>query len=134
MDYQKWKIKRWETPISDDKNCIMTSLNDDSKSVLLSITVERMDNTKWQFIFDSPPAYRNIMEEYRTKLWVVLDETKQRCGNTFIVENSEWLNEEPFLEFMSEGAKHYVICTGDDVIEVISSKEPKINKVGNGNI
>lgn len=121
--YKDWQIKRWDTPVSDVKPLVMVSLIDDGT---LRITVEagRLDNrSRWCFTFESYPAYRNILEEYRLGLWQHLDQSNQRFGYTFIVENSPWIasfrSEEILLEIYPN-LIHYVISTEDDVIEVIA--------------
>jgi hypothetical protein len=127
--YDKLKIKRWETPISDSKWLGMISFYDVAESNILEI---RLNDGKQEISikFENYPAYRNILEEYRTALWRHLDKTSQKCGWTFEVINSSWSeelnNEEPLLEFHNPGLRHFVISTNDDVIEVLSNLEPKI--------
>ena len=62
------------------------------------------------------------------ELWNYLDASNQRCGNTFIVNDSPWSIElasgEPLLEFFNGELKHFVVVTGDDVIEVLSNETP----------
>jgi len=127
--YVNWKIKRWETPISDAKNLGMVSLKDSASPNTLEILLN--DGTKEIIIiFNNYPAYRNILEEYRLKLWHHLDKTSQRCGSTFEVTESSWAEElsrdESLLEVQNPGLKHFVICTNDDVFEILSNEEPKI--------
>jgi hypothetical protein len=127
--YDKLKIKRWETPISDSKWLGMLSFYDVAESNILEI---RLNDGKQEISikFENYPAYRNILEEYRTALWRHLDKTSQKCGWTFEVINSSWSeelnNEEPLLEIHNPGLRHFVISTNDDVIEVLSNLEPKI--------
>jgi hypothetical protein len=128
--YYKWKIKRWETPISDSKWLGMVSLHDVTEMNILDI---RLNDGKQEISikFENYPAYRNILEEYRTALWRHLDETSQRCGWTFEVVDSSWSEElnkrEPLLEFKNPGLRHFVLSTDDDVIEVLSNLEPRID-------
>ena len=127
--YDKWKIKKWETPISDSKQLGMLSLHDIAASNTLEVLLN--DGTQEISItFKSYPAYRNILEEYRTKLWKHLDETSQRCGWTFEVIESTWIDEleqnESLIEVHNPGLRHFVICSNDDVVEVLSNEEPKV--------
>jgi len=127
--YDKWKIKRWETPVSDTKNLGMVSLKDLASAITFEILLN--DGKKEIVItFENYPAYRNILEEYRLRLWRYLDETSQMCGSTFEVIESSWAQElskdESLLEFHNPGMRYFVICTNDDVIEILSNEEPKI--------
>ncbi|GBE94249.1 hypothetical protein [Nostoc cycadae] len=122
--YKNWQVKRWVTPIADLSSLVMVSLIDDG---MLNITIEApllSNRPRWRFTFDKYPAYRNILEEYRLGLWKHLDESHQRCGNTFIVKNSPWIasfqSQEPFLELYNPHLIHYVISTEDDVIEILA--------------
>ena len=127
--YEHWKIEKWETALSECKHLAMFSLFDDASNNKLIINLG-FDEKEFDLIFSNYPAYRNILEEYRLELWDYLDKSNQRCGNTFIVNNSPWLSElvsnEPLIEFHNEKLKHYVITTGDDVIEVLSNEIPKL--------
>jgi len=64
----------------------------------------------------------------------MLDETGQRCGSTFLAEEpvvfESWGTE--YLHFTENGLIGYVLCTEDDVIEVLSAKEPEWIEVSSG--
>jgi len=126
--YKDWKIKKWDTPVSDVNGLALISLKDIARENKLSILFET-NNKKLEATFDNYPAYRNILEEYRLELWKHLDETNQMCGDTFIVINSPWIKSlterEQLINVHEKELKHYVITTTDDVIEVLSSKEPE---------
>jgi len=130
--YDNWKIKKWETPVSDSKWLSMVSLYDVAETQTLEI---RLNDGKQEISinFENYPAYRNIHEEYRTNLWRHLDETSQRCGWTFEVVNSSWseklYKDEPLLKFNDPNLRHFVISTGDDVVEILSNLEPEIKKI-----
>lgn len=80
------------------------------------------------------PAIATSWKAIRLKLWEHLDETQRRCGNTFTVPESPWLNllnhEEPLLEVQYPGLQHFVITTEDDVVEVLSPEPAEIECLG----
>ena len=75
------------------------------------------------------PAYRNILEEYRTSDPPPIEGT----GWTRIDPSSDWLTDlrrrEPLLDVHSPGCRHYIIVTEDDVVDVLAPKAPKIVQV-----
>lgn len=132
--YKDWQVKRWDTPVSDVGSLVMVSLVDDGT---LRITFEAprlSERPRWCFTFERYPAYRNILEEYRCGLWEHLDQSNQRCGNTFIIESSPWIAsfqpEESLLEVFNPNLMHYVISTEDDVIEILA---PSVEVTNLGN-
>ena len=136
MTYETWTIRRWDTPVSDIRSITMVSLTDDNLRLEIILEATREEaRPRWAVRFADYPAYRNIMEGYRLKLWTHLDETGQRCGHTFTVEASPWLQvfhkEEPVLEVQYSSLQHFVITTEDDVIEVLSPEVPEIEFLGN---
>lgn len=132
--YQAWQITRWDTPLSDLKSVAMVSLVDDGE---LSITFEAPRETgrpRWCVTFRTYPGYRNLLEEFRLELWSHLDSTNQRCGSTFTVANSPWIEtlrtRESLFDTYYSRIKHYVLSTEDDVIEVLSPNAPRIDALG----
>jgi hypothetical protein len=132
--YEGWRIERWDTQLSDRSAVLMVSLVDEKQ---LTVTVEDTRSPKrerWQFVFARYPAYRNILEEHRMGLWHHLDQSGQRCGYTFIVLDSPWIEsfrpQESLLDAFYPTLKHYVIATDDDVIEVLSPEPPLVVYLG----
>jgi hypothetical protein len=131
--YQDWRIKRWDSPISDTRAIAMVSLIDTQQRLEIIVEAYRLPNRpRWKFTFSKYPAYRNILEEHRLTLWNHLKETNQFCGHTFIIEESPWIAsfepEEPLLALNYKMLRHFVIST-DDVIDVLSNAEPKIESI-----
>lgn len=126
--YRGWKIEKWETPLSPVANPVFKSLLQDKEALKINIIGE--DDKKLLFIFDSHcPAYKSIDETYKTELWSYLDETDQRFGSTFIVKNSSWLKqyqESNVLIRRVPDLKHYVICSSNNIIEILTDKKPQI--------
>ena len=109
----------------------MTSLADRDGELSLIVTVS--ETLTYQFTFGICPAYRNTLEEFCLGLWDHLKNNYPDCGNTFIVNNSPWLRDlrhnECLIDVHCPGAKHFVIVTGDDVIEILSNEEPAITMI-----
>jgi hypothetical protein len=120
---------RWETPVSDARSLAMVSLVDHRG---LHITVQDLRDPMRRricFSFDRVPAYRNILEEYRTSA----PPCHQDLGWTRIDMTSAWLadlrSREPLLDVHTPGCQHYVIITEDDVVDVLAPEAPTIVEV-----
>lgn len=65
-------------------------------------------------------------QAYRLALWQHLDDTGQRCGHTFTVDETprfaSWAT--GYLYDVAPSTRHFVITTMDDVVEVLSANEP----------
>lgn len=125
--YEGWRIARWETPVVDVDRLLMVSLADvDRELVVLLESSRTPGRPRWRVRFRQYPAYRNIDEAYRTDLWRWLDESGQRLGVTFTVEESpcfaSWGT--VYLHDVVPKTRHFVIATEDDVVEVLSAEEP----------
>lgn len=126
--YEGWRICRWETPVVDIDRLVLVSLADaDCELVLLLESFRAPGRSRWRVRFRQYPAYRNIDEAYRTGLWRRLDESGQRVGFTFTVEESPRLASwgTVYLHVVEPQIRHYVIATEDDVVEVLSAEDPK---------
>ena len=124
--------ERWETPVSNAKSLAMVSLVD---SHGLHITLQDLrdpQRRRYRFTFGNVPAYRNVLEEYRTSEPPAGGE----LGWTVKIPNSPWLEafrrDEPLFEIHTPGCEHYVIVTEDDVIDVLSPEPPEISEVEPG--
>ena len=125
--YDGWRISRWETPVVDTSRLAMVSLADvDHELVVMLEAVHIPGRPRWRVRFRQYPAYRNVDESYRTDLWRWLDESNQRIGFTFTVEElprfASWGT--VYLHDVLPQAQHFVIATEDDVVEVISAQAP----------
>ncbi len=125
--YENWKFERWETPISNERLLCVLSLVDDGEKLL--IIVAGLSGKHISFVFTDYPAYRNIQELYRTELWNKLH--RKNLGSTLIIPESEWIAsfKREVMEVYHPAPVHYMICTEDSCIEVISSEGPKISEV-----
>ena len=137
--YEGWQFERWDTPVSDAKSPSMVSLthiNGAFKIVLED--VRDSERRRYCIEFEWVPAYRNIQEQFRMSLWNQLPkgEERRKLGSTYIIPNSKWIESfcgyEPIFELDVDKYKHYMICTIDDVVEVITQVQPKIYEVTPG--
>ena len=125
--YSTWQISRWETPVVDMSRLLMVSLTDARQELIIVLEDARsLARARWQVTFRGYPAYRNIDESYRLALWRWLDESGQRCGFTFTVEETPRLASwhTGHLHVVSANIRHFVVATEDDVIEILSTEEP----------
>lgn len=125
--YEGWRISRWETPVVDENRLLMVSLTDVDRELILLLESSRgAGRQRWRVRFRQYPAYRNIDEAYRTDLWLWLDESGQRVGYTFTVEESPPLASwgAVYLHAIEPKTRHFVIATEDDVVEVLSAEDP----------
>ncbi|MEO7190227.1 MAG: hypothetical protein ABI051_04165 [Vicinamibacterales bacterium] len=125
--YEGWRITRWETPVADMDRILMVSLTDAQRELVVVVEAYRAtDRPRWRVRFRDYAAYRNIDEAYRLNLWRWLNQSGQRCGSTFIVDEqptfASW--DTGYLQHQMPDTRHFVIATGDDVIEVLSGEEP----------
>lgn len=131
--YEGWRIRRWDTPVVEEDQLLMVSLVDvDRELVLLFESGRDSGRLRWRVRFRQYPAYRNVDEAYRTELWRWLDTSGQRVGFTFTVEESPPLASwgTVYLHEVMPGIRHFVIATGDDVVEVLSAEEPVWEALG----
>jgi hypothetical protein len=128
--YEDWEFERWETPVSNERLLSMVSLIDDSE--ILAIVIDGLPNKRIRFVFTDYPAYRNIQELYRTELWNKL--YRKNLGITLIIPKSEWIESfrqsKELLDVYHPNAVHYMICTDDGCVEVLSNEPPEITEIG----
>jgi hypothetical protein len=125
--YEGWRITRWETPVVDLDRLLMVSLTDANQELVVVFEgPPSLGRPRWRVTFRRYPAYRNIDESYRVNLWKWLEQTGQRNGFTFTVEETprfaSW--ETGYLEDVAPNTRHFVITTEDDVVEVLSAEQP----------
>lgn len=129
MNYDNWNILKWNTLFSDKKYLFMESLLDSDCKLIITLFDDK--EIRYKVTFNNFPSYRNLLEKYRLNLWGKID--WNIVGNSWIVENSNWLNflnkSEPLITHHEENLKHYVICTESDVVEVLSSDENPIIEI-----
>ena len=134
--YKGWTIERWQTPVSDAKSLVMVLLVDDGELSVILQDAGAPRRRRYRFIFSNPIAYRNILEEYRTELWKKLEGQHKELGWTLQVLDSPWIQtlrkEEPLIDIKVSELSHYMICTEDDVVEILSAPVPVIVEIEPG--
>ena len=126
--YSKWKIIKWPTPMSGFSSPRLESLQDGMQlQIIVQNPAYGEHQPRMEFIFSGIYAYRNINRSYRNHLWTVAPKTG--LGNTWMVQNSDFLD---VLKADAQGAltfqdaRHFVILTENDVIEVVSAAPPRM--------
>jgi hypothetical protein len=134
MNYSNWQTKRWKTEVSDLQWLFFESLT--VKEWDLKIILSDQDGNLFEVAFKNHPAYRSKLEEYSLDLFGSENIKNNNLGNTWIVENSDWIKHlnktEPLITHHEKELNHYLIVTQSEVIEVLSSEtNPKITRVKN---
>lgn len=129
--YENWKIQKWETPVSNFGSSRLELLIDSEFLTIILQEGAGVLRSRVKFIFKGDYAYRNINESFRNDLWATIP---PNLGQTLIVEDSDFLKAlkaDDLGEEVFANAKHYVLKTEDDVIEVVSVDHPEIQIVEN---
>lgn len=121
------QIKKWETIVSTASRLWLKKLVYDGELILHCGAFFDDVEKEIKVSFGERPIYRDIQEEYFVPLWKNIFSSPNRIGWTFVLEQSQWLEDlnkdEIFSETMKT-SKHYVISMEDDVVEVITKNEP----------
>ena len=130
LGLMEWKCLRWETPISDAKSLMMELLHVSGKvEIILDSSNVFHSSPNVKIIFDQSEAFRSLQESYMNPLWGTFAKTGSP-GRTFIVEDSPWISElaeqDSLFAHLSKDARHYVIATDAEVVEIISRYLPSI--------
>jgi hypothetical protein len=112
--YEQWRLRRWDTTLSDAKNLFMDSLHDHAGGLEMEFGdyFNNVATARYRVTFRKYAAYRNIDESYRLELWNRRQQLNDptATGWTFVVPESPWVQEfvnEPILELFNPGiAKH----------------------------
>ncbi len=126
-----WKYLRWETPVSDAQGLMMELLLLGGKlEVILDPSSEFVPAPNVKITFSEAMAFRGLEESYMNALWGTFAK-KGSPGRTFLVEDSPWITalgeQDSLFAEMCKGARHYVIATDMQVLEVISKFPPRID-------
>lgn len=133
--YEGWKITRWETPIVEIGQLLLVSLLRTGRDLILEFEAFRDPaRPRWQVKFTQCDAFRCIDEAYRLNLWKMIDETGQRCGFSFLAEEPDPFGSwgTMYLHEWQKGLKCYVLCTEDDVVEVLTARDPEWREIASG--
>ncbi len=119
--------------MSQVHSLVMVSLTHKVELSIILQDIRDPQRRRFRFTFSNCPAYRNILEEYRLELWSEIESRREGMGWTLIIPDSQWIaalkEKEPLIEVNCPDLVHYMICTEDDVIEVLSDELPKIVEI-----
>jgi hypothetical protein len=114
----------------------MVELVDDGELSIIVQELREPEHRRLRFSFTRYPAYRNILEEYRLELWEKISGRHEELGHTILVPNSPWAKElresEPLLDVHDGRLTHFMICTEDDVLEVLAPDPPEMTWIEPG--
>ena len=127
---EKWL--RWNPTDIPEGEYIVTSVIQDAEGT--KIILEDDKNIVMVFFDGITPLVRTSIEGIRIRTWGAVQKIyndKSFFRNWFLyqVENSQlsnWVSEESCGVYDSSELLHYCIVTGEDLIDVISTFEPKL--------
>jgi hypothetical protein len=126
--YSKWKIIKWPTAMSAFSSPRLESLSDGMQlQIIVNNPAYGDHQPRMEFIFSGIYAYRNINRSYRNSLFKAIPTAGM--GNTWMVQNSDFLDllkEDAQGALTFKDARHFVILTENDVIEVVSAAPPRM--------
>ncbi|WP_427340828.1 hypothetical protein [Caloranaerobacter sp. DY30410] len=125
---------RWKEELRLPKKLVLDSLIDNIDGLILKFSDEDDEGLQVKVVFeDHVLSYRNRDEgEFLRKFKYLGDTYGDKFYSNwsfFQVKNSEyiqWFNEENFGIHQNEDIRHYVFITVNDVVEILSVYEPKI--------
>jgi hypothetical protein len=130
MLYENWKYRRWDTPLDGSRDVGLKELRTHERSVFL---VLEAGDAVFEFEFQDVVAYRNIIERYRLKLWELLEARLPERSWTLEIESPNWADElkesEPLVQPFHPELRHFMVCTHEDVVEVLTEQTPEIRRV-----
>jgi hypothetical protein len=130
--YQDWECARWETPLSNVQSIIIESMRTGGGlEVTADLSTAMASVPKIKIDFGKCMAFRAVEEGYMNALWGRFAKT-DNPGRTFIVEESSWILElaeqDSLFAALCTDARHYVIASDAEVLEVITKFPPRISQ------
>jgi hypothetical protein len=123
----KTKIIKWNTAVSNASRLWMSKLIYDGSLTIMCGAILSNEQKEIEVSFGERPIFRDIQEEFMSPLWQIIFSPQNKIGNTFILEQSRWLedlNRDEIFAGTMKDCRHYVLATEDDVIEVVTANEP----------
>lgn len=129
---KKNNIEKWETEIKDfPKEIFVEGLHDNYEGFRLVVRGGKPSRV-YRISFDCHVGYRNFDESERLKLNSLFP-SFTGGWSLFVSEKSDfidWLVGESFeVHTKKEEITHYYIATPNDIVEVLATCEPKIEKL-----
>lgn len=125
------EIIKWEPDFINFPNTIhVTSLIDDYEGFRVVVKDEKSSNY-FRFMFDNYISYRNTDEGARLKsLNLFPYNSREWC--LFKAKKSDfidWIVEESGGIYLQDSITHYFFVTPNDIIEILSLEEPKLDEL-----
>ena len=121
------RFTKWCPTDASGETASLVSLHHDRHG--LTIRVEAAGRTI-EIAFGIVVAFRSTLEESCAAFWSEFHRTKPSIGSFWTVEGSAWLASFSDADLVHyPGAKHYLIVTDDERIDVITSRAPQARVV-----
>jgi hypothetical protein len=122
----KEHYEKWEPINGLEKELWVESISDDNNGLQIHLRGRDVNSQKVCIIFDTYYIYRNSNDSYRLRLshQESFEEVRWSLCKTSQSNLINWVYDEAFEIYKKEEMLHYMIKTGEDVMDVITNLTP----------